>query len=387
MALKVCQLCAVDFTLKHFLLPLIDGMKSEGWNVTAVCSDGSHIQQLRKEGYNIETIPIERSLNLVSHFRSVIILTQFLKKNKFDIIHVHSPIAALIGRVAARLASVPMVIYTAHGFYFHDEMPYIKKTFFILLEKWAGRFTHVLLTQSQEDAIFAKQENLISKGTIYSIGNGVNADVFKPKNIEIRNKIRRQLGVPKNAFVIGIIARLVKEKGVCEFLNAAIKASEENNRIYFLVIGERLDSDHAQEVSHVITRAKDKLADKIIFLGQREDIPELISIMDVFCLPSWREGMPRSIIEAMMMGKAVIATNIRGSREEVLDGKTGFLLPTRNECQLKKQFLYCADNPKEIKKMGEAGRTRALRCYDENMVIKEQIEIIRSYMNSELEKI
>ena len=82
MALKVCQLCAVDFTLKHFLLPLIDGMKREGWNVTAVCSDGSHIQQLRKEGYNIETIPIERSLNLVSHFRSVIILTQFLKNSQ-----------------------------------------------------------------------------------------------------------------------------------------------------------------------------------------------------------------------------------------------------------------------------------------------------------------
>ncbi|MFM8314682.1 MAG: glycosyltransferase, partial [Deltaproteobacteria bacterium] len=118
MALRVCQLCAVDFTLNHFLLPLVDGMKTEGWDVTCVCSDGNFVPELRNKGYKIITVPIQRSLNVFSHIVSLFLLYKVFKRNKFDVLHAHTPIAALIGRIAAKAARVPLVIYTAHGFYF-----------------------------------------------------------------------------------------------------------------------------------------------------------------------------------------------------------------------------------------------------------------------------
>lgn len=380
MALKVCQLCAVDFTLKHFLLPLIDRMEKKGWIVISVCSDGPNIAELSASGYKIKPVYIERSFNLFQHFKSVLVLTRYFKQQQFDIVHVHSPIAALIARIAAYLASVPTVIYTAHGFYFHDEMPRLKRMVFLWLEKWAGQFTDILFTQSLEDAEVAKLEKLVPKNAIYAIGNGVDPGKFNPQKFGNGAKIRKSLGIPDNAFVIGMIARLVQEKGICEFLEAATQAAVENDKIYFLVIGTRLDSDHAQEVSNTISAVKEKLANRLMFLGQRKDVPELISTMDVFCLPSWREGMPRSIIEAMMMGKAVIATNIRGSREEVIEGKTGYLVPTRNSKLLKEKFLYCATHREEMKKMGEAGRERALNHFDEHKIIEKQITIIQSHI-------
>lgn len=381
MVLKICQLCNIDFTLKHFLLPLVDRMQEEGWEVVSVCSSGPYVQDLRKDGYFIETIHIDRSFNIFRHFKSVLILTRYFKEQKFDIVHVHSPVAALVARVAARLASVPLVIYTAHGFYFHDEMPLIKKTFFLLLEKWAGLFTDILFTQSNEDAACAINKKLIWNGEVYAIGNGVNPKEFNPMQVGDSKIKRKSLGIPEKAFVFGIIGRLVKEKGVGEFLQAAVEASEENENIYFLVIGERLDSDHAKGVSTAIYFAKQKLRNRILFLGQRTDIPELISTIDVFCLPSWREGMPRSIIEAMMMAKPVIATNIRGSREEVVDGETGFLIPTRNVSKLKEKLLYSASHCKKMKKMGIAGRARALEFFDERKVVEKQIKLIKTFVS------
>ena len=382
MALKVCQLCAVDFTLKHFLLPLIDGMEKEGWTVISVCSDGPYIGNLRKKGYNIETVYIARNYNLFQHLKSILVLTRFFKEQEFDIVHVHSPIAALVARLAARFASVSVVIYTAHGFYFHDEMMSLKRSVFLFLEKWAGKYTNILFTQSAEDAACAIQENLLPQGLVHTIGNGVNPQKFNPRKIGNRIKIRNKLGIQDDTFVIGIIARLVEEKGICEFLEAAMQASDENDKLCFLVIGARLESDHAKDVISKIKLAKDNHEGKILFLGQRTDIPELLSAMDVFCLPSWREGMPRSIIEAMMMERAVIATNIRGSREEVIDDETGFLLPTRDVIKLKNQFLYCARNTEKIRNMGKAGRLRALRYFNEKNVVEKQIELIKDFIKN-----
>jgi hypothetical protein len=102
--MKVCQLCAVDFTLKHFLLPLVDGMRAQGWRVTAVCSDGPLIGAMRAAGYTIETLPIARSMNPLLALRSLAALTRLFRRERFDVLHAHTPVAALIGRVAARLA-------------------------------------------------------------------------------------------------------------------------------------------------------------------------------------------------------------------------------------------------------------------------------------------
>ena len=380
MALRVCQLCAVDFSLNHFLCPLIDGMEDKGWDVVSVCSDGPLVHDLRKKGYQIHTTEISRNFNVFAHINAIISLSKFFRAEKFDVVHVHSPVAALVGRIAAKIANVPIVVYTAHGFYFHDEMSFIKRLIHIALERILGFFTDMLFTQSEEDAIAARKYHLAPLDHITCIGNGVNTKDFDPNSKKLSKSIREELGIPKSAFVFCMISRLVKEKGVAEFLSAAKEVALRNADAYFVLVGSRLTSDHNGDVEDAIIDAKKKLNDKLLLTGERNDIPDILDAVDVFCLPSWREGMPRSIIEAMMMGKPVVATNIRGCREEVINGVTGLLIERNNPSALKNAFFYFLGNPERAREMGRLGRERATELFDENKVIALQLRKLEDFL-------
>lgn len=374
--MKVCQLCAVDFTLKNFLLPLIDGMRAEGWSVAAACSAGPFVEGMRQRGYAIDTIPIARSMNPLAALRSTFALVNYFRRERFDAVHVHTPVAALLGRVAARVAGVPLVIYTAHGFYFHDEMPDAKRYFFVTLERLAGKLTDLLFSQSAEDAADAVKEGIAAAEGVLAIGNGVDVARFDPATVD-RMVVRRSLGIPADAFVIGMIGRQVREKGVAEFLDAARLVVEDYPETRFLLVGERLESDHAQGIEAEFAAAKSALGERLVAPGLRGDIPECLAAMDLFCLPSWREGMPRTIIEAMMMGKPVVATDIRGAREEVVSEQTGILVPTRSPEQLASAMRRFISDKGLGRRFGAAGRERALLMYDENKVVALQIRRIR----------
>jgi glycosyltransferase involved in cell wall biosynthesis len=373
---RVCQLCAVDFTLKNFLLPLTDGMHAAGWEVTAVCSDGKEIAGLRAQGYRIDAIPIARSMNPWLALRSLLALTRYFRRQKFDVLHAHTPVAALIGRIAAKLAGIPLVIYTAHGFYFHDDMPRWKRALFVILERIGGRFTDLLFCQSAEDAEDAVSEGIAHASRVMAIGNGVDIDRFDPAKVGAGETARTALGIPKEAFVVGLIGRQVREKGVAEFLRAVTALAGRYPSLWVLLVGDRLTSDHAQGVEADFSEARRVLGDRLVAPGLRDDIPQLLSAMDLFCLPSWREGMPRTIIEAMMMAKPVLATDIRGSREEVVPEETGVLVPVRSPELLAASMRRFLEAPAWGRSLGLAGRQRALRLYDENRVVAMQLEQI-----------
>jgi glycosyltransferase involved in cell wall biosynthesis len=374
--MKVCQLCTVDFTLKHFLLPLIDGMQTRSWEVTAVCAPGSAVAEMRAQGYRIETVAIARSMSPVLALKTLWQLTRLFRRERFDVLHVHTPVAALLGRLAAHLVNIPLVIYTAHGFYFHEHMPAWQYRLFVMLERIAGRWTDLLFTQSEEDARTAVTEGIVSSNRVFVIGNGVNAKRFDPVRVAAPEAIRDQLGIPLDAYVIGMIGRQVREKGFVEFLQAASEIVREYPQAWFLVVGQRLPSDHAVGVKGELAAARALLRERLVALGLRGDIPELLSAMDLFCLPSWREGMPRTIIEAMMMAKPVLATDIRGSREEVVPEETGVLVPVRSPEKLANAMRRFLEAPAWGMSLGLAGRQRALRLYDENSIVAIQLEKI-----------
>jgi glycosyltransferase involved in cell wall biosynthesis len=375
--MKVCQLCAIDFTLKHFLLPLVDGMREKGWEVVAACSEGPYINDLRARGYRIETISVDRSMNPLAAFLSLLALIRLFRRERFDVLHAHTPVAALIGRLAAWLTRVPLVVYTAHGFYFHDDMPAWKYRLFVALERIAGWWTDLLFTQSAEDARTAVVEKIMPAGRVLAIGNGVDVAQFSPDQVDSSATVRESLGVPAGAFVVGFIGRQVLEKGISEFLQAAQMLARSHPKLWFLLIGERLSSDHAEGIDEEYARAKEGLGERLVALGLRSDIPEMLAAMDVFCLPSWREGMPRTIIEAMMMAKPVVATDIRGSREEVVHEETGLLVPVRSPKLLARAIARFIDDPAWGSKLGSAGRTRALELYDESKVVDIQLDRIQ----------
>jgi glycosyltransferase involved in cell wall biosynthesis len=346
--MKICHVCAVDFTLKRLIIPLIDAQLTQGYSVKSVCSFGGHGDALKRDGYDIETVPIARSLSPVKGLVTIWHLFRFFRRESFDVVHVHTPIAAFLGRIAAFFARVPFVVYTAHGFYFHDEMPVLKRLLFILAEVAMRPLTDLLFTQSSEDAANAASLNIMNKRRIFDIGNGVDTNRFDPSVVYQTDAF----DLPKDKLVIGMVSRLVREKGIVEFLEAAKRLALNYPDVLFLLVGSRLPSDYDSA---------------------------LLANMDIFCLPSWREGMPRSIIEAMMMELPVVATNIRGSREEVVDGETGFLTPVRDVTLLYEKFEYLVNNPNIRAKMGQSGRDRAMKLYDEDVVIRRQLELIAKY--------
>lgn len=374
--MKICQVCAVDFTLRKFLLPLIDGMRARGWQVTAVCSDGPYIDDMRALGYRIETISIARSMNPLLAVRSLFALIRYFRAESFDVIHAHTPVAALLARIAAKVVGVPLVIYTAHGFYFHDEMPGWKYRIYVFLEHLGGRFTDLLFCQSEEDAEDAVRLGILPREKVLAIGNGVDVERFAPDRVGNGQTVRNLFGIPDDAFVVGFIGRLVREKGVAEFLQAVSSLASRFPGLWVLLVGERLGSDHAQGVGVEFAEAKRVLGERLVAPGLRNDIPEMLSAMDLFCLPSWREGMPRTIIEAMMMGKPVVATNIRGSREEVVTEETGLLVPTRAPALLAEAIARCLVHPDWAAGMGRRGRERAYSLFDESRVVRLQLERI-----------
>ncbi len=376
--MKICQLTNVDFGLYQLLLPLMRAMRDEGHDVVGICSDGPRIQNIRDEGFRVETVEMERSYNLISHIRSYRKLVTLFRRECFDIVHVHSPISSLIGRFAAARARVPKVVYTAHGFYFHEHQPWLVRRLFILLEWIAGRFTDVLFTQAEEDANSARYHLLCRSGDITAIGNGVDSSLFYPlaDNDVDRKIIRAELGALDADVVILMVGRLVAEKGYIELFQA-MEHVDATVRLW--VVGNRLESDHAASIVDAIQRieARSALKDRITFLGYRGDVNRLMRAADIFTLPSYREGMPRSIIEAMMSARPVVATNIRGCREEVVDDETGILVPVRNVKKLAEALNRLAEDKPLRTRMGTKGHDRAMALYNEKTVIQKQLDHLR----------
>ena len=362
----------MDFTLYHFLRPLMHAMATEGHEVVGVCAEGDLVDAVRAEGFRVETIPLVRSVDPIRNMRSGIALRKFFAREKFDLVHVHTPAAAFVGRLAAARAGVPKIVYTAHGFYFHENMPFPKRQAHIAAEWLTGRATHTLFTQSEEDAETARRLNLCRTGDVAAIGNGSDPDMFKPaEDPAARTRLRAAIGTPDDRVVILMAGRLVAEKGYGELIAAMRHVDAE-----LWAVGARLSSDHASGIGDAIKDITDDpaLSERIRFLGYRQDMADLMRAADIFTLPSHREGMPRSIIEAMLTGLPVVATDIRGSREEVVDGETGRLVPVKDANALADALQSLARDPAQRAAMGQAGLARARRLYDEKLVIARQLD-------------
>ncbi|MBS28111.1 MAG: glycosyltransferase family 1 protein [Alphaproteobacteria bacterium] len=370
--MKICQLCTVDFTLYHFLRPLMHGLQNEGHEVVGVCADGDLADAVRAEGFRVENAPLVRSAALGDTWRAVSSLRSMFVHEQFDIVHVHSPVAAFAGRIAAARARVPRIVYTAHGFYFHEHMPAPRRQMHITAEWLVGRTTHTLFTQAEEDAATARRLHLCKTGDVLAIGNGSDPNLFAPaETVESRSRIRAAIGTPNDRVVIMVAGRLVAEKGYIELFDAMRNVDAE-----LWVVGPRLSSDHAAGIEDRISDIEEDpdMRDRIRFLGYRNDVADLMSAVDIFTLPSHREGMPRSIIEAMLTGLPVVATDIRGSREEVVDGETGLLVPVRDTDALTDALQSLCASPELRVRMGRAGRARAVAEFDEQKVIDRQID-------------
>lgn len=371
-------------TVKYLLWPLIDKLKKEGYEVEIACSRGEESKTLEKKGYVFKFVNIDRKVSLFSNIKSIIEIYKIIKKGKYDIVHVHTPAASVMGRIAAKLSGVPLIIYTAHGFYFHEGISRAKYNTILKIEKYLAKyFTDFIFSQSEEDRKTALKNHFIDKNKILTISNGVDTQgIFNPINIE-RDKIDelyKEFNLEKNDKIITFVGRLVKEKGVIDLLEAFNNINfNDETKVKLLMIGDVAQSERDKDTIKELEKYRDN--PNIIFTGHRNDINSMLYITDVFCLPSYREGMPRSIIEAMAMECAVVATDIRGSKEEVVDGKTGFLVPVNSINILSDKIKELVEDEKLLKKMKNAGRRRAEKLFDEKEIVKKQLEIFSKLLN------
>jgi glycosyltransferase involved in cell wall biosynthesis len=273
-----------------------------------------------------------------------------------------------LGQLAAKLAGAPIIINTVHGFYFHDRSPAASKWFFILCEKIAGFFSSKILFQSAEDLQSARRYRIGREKALFYLGNGIDLDRFNPKSISCEESLslRESLGIPIGYFIVGFVGRLVKEKGLIELFEAARIVHEKIPHVRFLFVGQ-VDSEKKDALTPGV--AVDKGVSSIChFIGKRDDMNKLYSLMDVFVLPSHREGLPRAPMEASAMGVPCIATNIRGCREVVVHCFNGLLVSVNDPKALADSILRILNDSILADKMSDEGRKMALERFDERKV-------------------
>lgn len=376
--IKICHIASSDLTVKFLLLSQLKFLKSQGYDVYAVCSRGKWVKSIEKEGIKVKVIEIQRKISPFSDLVCLFKLIVFLRKERFSIVHTHTPKPSLLGQMAAKIAGVPIIVNTIHGFYFHDKTPYFQRKFFILIEKIAAMFSTMIFSQNRTDVNTAIHEKIAKIGKIKFLGNGIDLKRFDAKRFSktfILKKKKSLLINPKQK-VIGIVGRLVEEKGYVELFEAFSHLKESFPKTLLLIIGQK---EHDKKDSLDLSLVKRYEIEKsVMFLGEREDIDEIYPLMDVFVLPSWREGFPRSILEASAFSKPVIATDIRGCKDAVENKKTGVLVLVKDPQSLYKAMSYFLLNPKIMKLMGKNGRKKAEKEFDEELVFdKIKTEYLR----------
>lgn len=249
---------------------------------------------------------------------------------------------------------------TVHGLYAVPEDPWMKRAAVLAAERVAACFSDLELYQSAEDLQWARRNNVVAGSRSLHLGNGVDVERFAPGAVSEsrRQELRSELGIPKDATVIGTVGRVVREKGYGELLEAARELTRDP-AVRFLAVGA-LDSD-AEVTSQ---------DGAMLFVPWSPDIREFLAIMDVFVLASWREGVPRSALEAAAMGKPLVLTDIRGCREIVRPGEEGFLVPTRDPPALSHAIKALALDEDLRQRMGRAARRRAELHFSEDQVLQ-----------------
>lgn len=291
-------------------------------------------------------------------------LFRFLRKNRIHIIHTHLPLANIIGRSIAWLAGVPIIISTEQSTYYEKSLP------FVMADRLLARITTQMTAISQAVQLFASGQAHLDPEKFLIIPNCIPFREIQIYSVSDRRKKRRELGIREKQSVIITIGRLSPEKGHHVLLDAAQRVVEERSDVLFLFVG---DGPCKQSL---ISQVKQKgLEQNTLFLGFRQDIPALLQISTIMALPSLREGLSVSLIEASACYLPIVASRIGGIPEVVEDGVSGILVPPGDNLAMAKSILHLLDMPELRSAMGQEGRIIAVRRFDSEVVAKKTAEL------------
>lgn len=283
-------------------------------------TDGPMITRLQEMGIRHYVIPSLRPFD-VSCWMQV---KSLIREEEIDIVHAHGSRAASNLFLPAKLSGRPL-LYTIHGWSFHDDQPYLQKQLRVWSEMLLTRGTRANISVSASNRDTGVKHFPGFRSTV--INNGIDLERFNP-DVTLTD-VRKELNIPTHHTVVGYIARITVQKDPITMVHAFKAVLEQQKDITLLVVGE---GDMQQEMTD--TAQMLGISDHVVFCPFRPDVPELLQAIDIYCLPSLWEGLPIGLLEAMAMRKAVIVTAVDGSKEIVADGQNGLLVPARDPAQL-----------------------------------------------------
>lgn len=362
---KILYVTTVSMTINAFLVPHIKMLISEGNIVDVACNIEKEIdKEIIKSGCKCFNIPFSRNPLSIGNLKAFRMLINIQKENKYDIIHVHTPVAGLYARLLKLKFRELKIIYTAHGYHFYKGAPLLNRVAYYPIEKVMARLTDVIITINKEDYNITLKK-LRPKKTCLINGVGIDLNKYKIINDIEKKKIRNLLGLSDEDFIIIMIAELNKNKNHIQIIKVMELLKDKYKNIKVLFVGEgNLESTLKKEVK---LRG---LSNNILFLGFRKDINELINISDVGAILSYREGLPRSILEFMACGKPVICTDIRGCHDLIIDKYNGFLIKNDDEISIYERIISLNNNEALIDEF-KKNTKREIVKYDMNIVLKK----------------
>jgi glycosyltransferase involved in cell wall biosynthesis len=294
----------------------IEVLKSLGYEIHTAANFEDANERLDALGIIRHHFDIQRSPFSLKNLRAYKQLKSIMKSEKFDAVHCHSPMGGVIARLAAKSVGISPVIYTAHGFHFYKGAPFVNWILYYPIEKYLSRYTDILITINQED--YRRTKKLNMRKSIYIPGVGVNTSKFNMPDV-LRDRKRKELGISDDTTVLLSVGEMIKRKNHETALKALANLKDEN--IVYLICGRG-------ELDGYLKRLTKKLLieDKVKFLGFRNDIAEICCASDMFIFPSYQEGLPVSMMEAMAAGLPCVFSKIRGNIDLIEDGIGGYMV-------------------------------------------------------------
>lgn len=372
---RILQVCAVDFTAYHLLAPLLRACRDAGIRTEFACADGPGAAALRAEGFVHRSIPTSRSPSPLHQIRATGALVLSLLRDRPDLVHTHTPVGGLVGRAAAALVGIPAV-HTFHGLPFRGPTAStLAERVYLTAERVVARHTRHFMSQARGDAERAVGLRIARAGATTVIGNGVDVERFSPDPAG-RERARAEFELPEASVAVVTVARLVREKGLLDLADAALLLASEP-QLHVLVVGTALPSDRSDISEALATHpVRERLGPRWQLLGARSDVDAVLRAGDIFVLPSYREGLPRSVIEAMATGLPIVATNIPACRELVEPGANGSLVPVGDARLLAAAIARLAADRAQRRRFGSRSRELALEHHDERRVLDRQLRVL-----------
>ncbi|MEM7129622.1 MAG: glycosyltransferase family 4 protein [Chloroflexota bacterium] len=332
------------------------------------------------EAVHLRNIPLTIEPTLVREIHplkdaiALVKLIRHIRKNQYAIVHTHSSKAGIIGRWAARVAGVPLIVHTVHGWGHHERQHPLVRWLYILLEKVTLPITDKLIVVSSFNIEKGLQDGIGDDDDYVVIRSGIELDRFGYP-IRSPQEVRAELGIPAEAKVIGTVTRLSEQKAPLDFIHAAHLVAMERPDTYFVIVG---DGPLRGDVEAAIRQ--NGLTERVILTGLRRDIPELMASFDLFALSSLWEGLPRVLPQAMASVLPLVATQIDGNAEIIQEDENGVLVPPGEPKKLAQALVSLLDNPERAFEMGQTGR-EMVEEYGVDRMVKETEILYRRLRN------